>query len=198
MGLGSGVLIPDRYSRGRLSHLATWRCYLGLLIKLFTLACLLAFTDLHAKTRLRTKRTPAHELIRDTKISIVPPPNFRLIANGMGFAENQSGASITAIRFEQPLLSAKKHLNEAYFRRKDYRIVQTKAYKINHLSACWYELENIFMDRTTIEYILILGNKNEYVMIEAYCPKEYPLAAIAVKQSNFSVYYDSGASQTRK
>lgn len=108
----------------------------------------------------------------------------------MGFAENQSGASITAIRFQQPLQSAKKHLNEAYFRRKDYRIVQTKTYKINRLSAYWYELENVFIDRITVKYILILGNKNEYVMIEAYCPKEYPLAAIAVKQSIFSVYYD--------
>ena len=73
-----------------------------------------------------------------------------------------------------------------------------KSFRMNKLSAYWYELENQFMDRTTIKYILIIGNKHEHVMIEAYCPKEHQLANIALRKSLFTVYYDIDSISIKK
>lgn len=97
---------------------------------------------------------------------------------------------MAAIQSDKPLRSIREHLSEEYLRGKHYRIVEIKRYRINRMPAVWYELETEFYDRTTTKYILIIGNRKEHAMIEAYCPKEYPLAGIALRRSIFSVYYD--------
>ncbi len=154
------------------------------------LICFLPITEIHSQSKLKIKMTPEHTLMKDSKVFIVPPSNFRLLLNSLGYVNNETGAHFGVIQSNNSFNSIKSRLSEKYFLGKDYKIIEMKSYKINKLSACWYELENQFMDRTTIKYILIIGNKNEHAMIEAYCPKEHPLAILALKKSLFTVYYD--------
>lgn len=155
-----------------------------------SLLCLFVITEIRSQSKHKIKLTSEHKLIKDSKVFLIPPPNFRLLSHSWGYGSNETGASISVFQSQKSFSSIKRHLSDSYFRSKDYNIVEKKCYKINKMSACWYELVSYFYDRTTIKYILIIGNKHEHAMIEAYCPKEYQLANLAVRKSLFSVYYD--------
>ena len=55
---------------------------------------LLTSTVASGQKRIKTSLTAEHRRIKDTQVSIVPPPNFREISNQMGYADNETGAHI--------------------------------------------------------------------------------------------------------
>ena len=158
----------------------------------------LAITEIRSQSKLNIVLTQEHRLIKDSKVFIIPPENFRLLLDLMGYANNETGAHFSVIQSYKSFTSIKSHLSEKYLRGKEYKIIEMKSFRMNKLSAYWYELENQFMDRTTIKYILIIGNKHEHAMIEAYCPKEHQLANIALRKSLFTVYYDIDSVSIKK
>ena len=156
---------------------------------LISLFGLLTCTVSAGQKRIKTSLTAEHRQIKDTQVSSVPPPNFRELANLMGYADNETGASIVVFQSDKSFQSVKEYLSDNYFRKKGYRIIEKKQFKINRMPAAWYELGEEFMDRRVVKYILITGNSHGYAMLEGLCPLEYPLAAFALKRSLFSVYY---------
>lgn len=154
--------------------------------------------DLHSQSKLKTTITANHKLISGSKIFIVPPADFRLHFNSTGYVNNETGANFSVIQTSKSINTIKQHLSKTYLINKKYKIIEIKKYKINKLKAYWYELESEFFDRITTKYILIIGNKKEHAMIEAYCPIEYPLANIALRKSIFSVFYDIDSSAINK
>jgi hypothetical protein len=120
------------------------------------------------------------------------------LSNSLSYGSNETGANIGAIQSSKSFKSIKRHLSNEYFLKKKNKIIEVVKYKINKMPAVWYELESEFYDRITTKYILILGNKNEYAMIEAYCPKEYPLASLALKRSILTTFYDIDSLNIKK
>jgi len=158
--------------------------------RILILLCIVSINAVYSQTKLKTTVTADHKLIKYTKVFIIPPSGFRLGPNSIGYGNNETGANFSAIQSDKSLKSIKTHLSEKYFLNKKYKIIEIKKYKINKMSAVWYELESEFYDRVTTKYILIIGNKNEHAMIEGYCPKEYALAGIALRKALFTTYYD--------
>jgi len=163
-----------------------------------TVAFILAVFLLHSQTKLKTTLTADHKLIKYSKVFIIPPSGFRKNSNSIGYANNETGANVGAIQENKSIKSIINHLSEKYLLGKKYKIIEIKKYKINNMSAVWYELESEFYDRVTIKYILVIGNKKEHALIEAYCPKEYPLACIALKRSIFTTYYDTDSTYIKE
>lgn len=143
-----------------------------------------------AQKKLRIKCTEKHKLINGTKVFIIPPSGFRIHVNSQTFIHDETEASLGAMQSYTSIQSIIEHLSESYFQKKKYNVIECTKYKINAFNAVFYELENEFYDRVTTKFILVLGNKNEYVMIESYCPKEYPLASVALKKSMLTSFYD--------
>lgn len=143
-----------------------------------------------AQKKLKIKFTEKHKLISGTKVFVIPPLGFRLHVSSQCFIHDETGASLGAMQSYTSIQSIIEHLSESYFQKKKYKVIECTKYKINDFNAVFYELENEFFDRITTKFILVLGNKNEYVMIESYCPKEYPLASIALKESMLTSFYD--------
>jgi hypothetical protein len=133
-----------------------------------------------------------------SKLFIVPPSGFQLMLNSLGYQNNETGAHFIAHQNAKSFESIKNRFTEKYFLNKQYKIIEIKKMTINHLSACWYSYESSFIDKTTIKNILIIGNENEYAMIESLCPKEYPAAELALRKSIFSVYYDMDSTYIKK
>jgi hypothetical protein len=151
-----------------------------------------------SQIKLKTSITSDHKLIKDTKVFIIPPSGFRLLLNSLSYVSNETGASIGAIQSDKSLNSAERHLNKAYFLKRKYKIIEIVKYKINKLSAIWYELEDQFYDRITTKFILVIGDEREHAMIEAMCPKEHPLASLALKKSILSSIYDIDSTNMKK
>jgi hypothetical protein len=156
---------------------------------LISLFGLLTCSVSSGQKRINSSLTADHCQIKDTQVSIVPPPNFRILSNQMGYADNESGAHVVVEQSDKSFQSVKEYLSDHYFHKKGYKIIEKKQYKINRMPAAWYELNEEFMDRSVVKYILITGNSRGYAMLEALCPSEHPLAAMALKRSLFSVYY---------
>lgn len=133
-----------------------------------------------------------------TKVFMIPPSGFRLSLIGSGYVNNETGANFAVSQSTKSISSIKNHLSEKYLLSKNYRIIEIKKYWINGYTAYWYEVEDQFVDKTVTKFILVIGNKDGYAMIEAFCPKEYPLAAMAIKKSIFSVYYDADSIQIKR
>ena len=163
-----------------------------------TLIFIISVSISFSQKKLKTNITSDHKLIKDTKVFLVPPSGFRLLFNSLSYGSNETGASIGAIQSDKSLSSIKRHLSKEYFLKKKYKLIEVVKYKINKISAVWYELENEFYDRLTTKYILIIGNKKEYAMIEAYCPKEYPLASLALRRSILTSFYDIDSLNIKK
>lgn len=144
----------------------------------------------YAQTKLTNEISANHKLLKGTKVFIIPPAEYRLSFNSLGFGDTKTGANVGAFQSERPIDSIKRHLSKNYLIGRNYKIIEIAEYQINQLQAVWYELETEFYDRTTIKYILIIGNSKEHAMIEAYCPKEHQSASIELKKSIFSIYYD--------
>jgi hypothetical protein len=161
---------------------------------IYILSAFISFSQIKLKTNISTD----HKLLKDTKVFIAPPSGFRLSFNSLSYVSNETGASIGAIQSDKSFNSIKQHLSKEYFLKKKYKIIEIVKYKINKISAVWYEVEDVFYDRTTIKYILIIGNKKEYAMIEAYCPKEYPLAGLALRRSMLTSFYDIDSINIKK
>lgn len=154
------------------------------------LTILLTTSLSYSQKKLKIRWTEDHKLMNGTKVFIVPPAGFRLHVNSLSYVHNETGANIGAIQSYKPLKSITGHLSDSYFQKKKSKVIECKKLKINACSGVFYELEIEFFDRITTKYILVLGNKNEYVLIESYCPKEYPLANITLKKSMLTSFYD--------
>lgn len=155
-----------------------------------TLICLLAVSVSSSQVTLTTTITPDHQSIKDTKVLIVPPAGFHRAFNSQGYNHKETGANVGAVQSSQSFNSIKERLSKPYFLKKNYSVIEIIEYTMNNLSAVWYELESEFYGRITTKYIFVIGDENEYAMIEAYCPKEYPLASAALKKSMLSCFYD--------
>lgn len=148
--------------------------------------------------KINTVPTAQHKLMKDSKVFIIPPDNFRLSLNSLTYVHPETGANLGVIQSFTSFSSIKKHLNQAYFNKKKYTLIKKTKYTINKMSAIFFELESVFYGNVTTKYILIIGNKNEYAMIEAYCPKKIPLAGFAIKKSLTTIYYDIDSVEIKK
>lgn len=156
------------------------------------------FTEGYSQKKIRTTITPQHVRLNDSKIFIIPPPGFEKRLIGNDYANNETGAWIGAIQSEKSISTIVADLSKNYFIKKGYKITEIKELKFNKMMAWWYELETTFVDRTTVKYILVIGTNNEYAMMEALCPIEFPLANIALRRSLFTAYYDLDSTNIKK
>lgn len=145
-----------------------------------------------------SNKSPAHQLLNDTKSYIIPPPEFQLTANMLAYVSPSTGANFGVSHIHKDIAATIEHLSKAYFQKKDYEIIEIKKFKINKLKAVWYELEHVFYDRVNTKYILLVGNHQEHDMIEAYCPKSLTKVRAELKKSLLTAYYDLDSSHIKQ
>ena len=83
--------------------------------------------------KINTVPTAQHKLMKDSKVFIIPPDNFRLSLNSLTYVHPETGANLGVIQSFTSFSSIKKHLNQAYFNKKKYTLIKKTKYTINKI-----------------------------------------------------------------
>lgn len=144
----------------------------------------------HAQKRIRNAFDSTYTQAPNSKVFLHIPDAFEWRDNAQCYINPETGAHLSVEEVPKNLQRILDYLSPEHFYKKDYRIIESRKLSINKLKAHWYEIETCLVDKCMSKYILVIGNKKEYAMMEAYFPSSSQAVGLAMKRAMLGVYYD--------
>lgn len=156
------------------------------------LILLFSSTLLCAQQVIKNIPSEAHQNIRGTKISIVPPEGFTSGLNFFGLQQAESGSSIMVVDIPGPYSAVSKGITKENMLSKGVEVSSIENMTLNGLPAVFVTGRQYANGNSYIKYILVLGSELETIMINGVCPETFSEIGNKIKESMLSVIYNAG------
>lgn len=158
-----------------------------------TLTSLLVFISLIVigQKKIENKLTDAHQNIKGTKISLVPPNGFTESLNFLGLQQAESGSSIILLDFPGPYAEISKGLTKESMLSKGIEAKKIENLMINSLPALFVTGTQKAYGNLYTKYILVFGTNNETIMIHGVHPLSLKKIGKEIEKSLLTVYYEA-------
>jgi hypothetical protein len=156
------------------------------LIGLFTIS--LTF----GQKEINNTRTDNHKQIAGTKFFLIPPTGFINATSFQGFQQINSGASLLVMEIPGPFSESTKGFNEQRLKTQGVILRKMEDIKVNGNQGLFLTTEQFAYGTNFSKYILVFGDSKATYMVNGTFPKEVTELDKDVRESMFSVVYESG------
>lgn len=138
------------------------------------------------------KLSDKHIRIPGTKVSIIPPADFKLSNKIKGFQKAESAASITVVAVPGNIENNLLAFSKSALLKSNMFMLSEKNLIINNLRTKLITVKQIMYNRSYIKYMLITGNKYEtYLLNGIILERNIKSEAKDIVKSLLSIVYES-------
>lgn len=159
---------------------------------LLTLLGLFTLVSTFGQGEINNLKTDKHKQIAGTKFFLIPPKGFVDATNFQGFQQLNSGASILVMEIPAPFLESTQGFTEQGLRTRGVVLKKKEEIKVNEYQGLFLTTEQFAYGTNFVKYILVFGNSKATYMVNGTFPKETGALDNDIRESMFSVVYESG------
>jgi len=159
---------------------------------LLTLIGLLTIISTFGQGEINNTKTDKHKQIAGTKFFLVPPTGFIPATTFQGYQQMNSGASILVMEIPGPFSESTKGFNEQGLKTQGVVLKKREEIKVNGNQGLFLTTEQFAYGTNYSKYILVFGDSKATYMVNGTFPKEVTDLEKDVRESMFSVVYESG------
>ena len=159
---------------------------------LLTLIGLLTITSTFGQGEINNTKTDKHKQIAGTKFFLVPPTGFIPATTFQGYQQLNSGASILVMEIPEPFSESTKGFNEQGIKTQGVVLKKKEEIKVNGNQGLFLTTEQFAYGTNYSKYILVFGDSKATYMVNGTFPKEVTELEKDIRESMFSVIYESG------
>lgn len=159
---------------------------------LLTLIGLLTIFSTFGQGEINSTKTDKHKQIVGTKFFLIPPTGFIPATNFQGFQEMNSGASILVMEIPGPFSESTKGFNEQGLKTQGVVLKKKEEVSVNGKQGLFLTSEQFAYGTNYSKYILVFGDSKATYMVNGTFPKEVTDLEKNIRESMFSVVYESG------
>lgn len=157
----------------------------ALLLLFFLLA-----TTLASQNTIVNILSSAHQPMKGTKLSLVPPESFVEAENFLGLQHTESGSSIMLLNIPGPYSSVAAGINKQNMLRQGVEMTELTHLFFNGLPAMFIRGKQKAYGQSYIKYVLIFGSEEETILINGVFPKKEKVIGQAIERSMRSTFYE--------
>jgi hypothetical protein len=158
---------------------------------ILTLLTLLLFQHLFGQRIIENKLTEAHQNIKGTKISLIPPDGFTDGQNFLGLQQAEMRSSILVLDIPGPYTEISAGINKKNLQSKGIELQAVENLTINSLPAIFVTGTQKASGTQYTKYILVFGTESETIMINGVHPDDLKLVGEQIRNAMYSVYYEA-------
>lgn len=140
---------------------------------------------------IENKLTNEHQIIKGTKVSMIPPKGFTDGLNFTGLQQTESGSSIIVLEIPGPFSETSKGITRENMHSKGIEVEKIENLTLNQLPAIFVKGTQNAYGNIFTKYILTFGTDQETIMINGVCPENLKKAGDEIKKSMLSVFYEA-------
>ncbi len=159
---------------------------------LLTLIGLVTIISAFGQGEINNIKTDKHKQIAGTKFFLIPPTGFINATNFQGFQQMNSGASILVMEIPGPFSESTKGFNEQGLKTQGVTLKKKEEIKVNGNQGLFLTTEQFANGTNYSKYILVFGDTKTTFMVNGTFPKEITSFDKDIRESMFSVIYESG------
>lgn len=158
---------------------------------ILTLLTLLLFQLSFGQQIIENKLTEAHQNIKGTKISLIPPDGFTDGQNFLGLQQAEMRSSILVLDIPGPYAEISAGINKKNLQSKGIELQAVENLTINSLPAIFVTGTQKASGTQYTKYILVFGTESETIMINGVHPDDLKLVGEQIRNAMHSVYYEA-------
>jgi len=139
---------------------------------------------------LVNKETELHTTIKGTTLKIIPPKNFKVAKDFLGFYQLSTHSTIAAFEFQNNFSSQTLGFSKKHMANSEFEVYEIKRFKINNDSAVYVSSKQLWQGEYFYKEILAIGNDKKTVVINAGCIIEHVEMVKELKKSLFTSFID--------
>jgi hypothetical protein len=159
---------------------------------LLTLIGLLTISSTFGQGEINNTKTGKHKQIAGTKFFLVPPTGFTAATTFQGYQQMHSGASILVMEIPGPFSESTKGFNEQGLKTQGVVLKKKEEIKVNGNQGLFLTTDQFAYGTNYSKYILVFGDSKATYMVNGTFPKEVTELEKDIRESMFSVVYESG------
>jgi hypothetical protein len=140
---------------------------------------------------IENKLTEAHQNIKGTKISLIPPDGFTDAQNFLGLQQAEMRSSILVLDIPGPYTEVSKGITKKNLQSKGVEMQSIENLTINSLPAIFVTGTQKASGTQYTKYILVFGTESETIMINGVHPDDLKLVGEQIRNAMRSVYYEA-------
>ncbi|HUH73510.1 MAG TPA: hypothetical protein VLZ75_03790 [Chitinophagales bacterium] len=150
--------------------------------------------QLMADNSINNTLTSEHVYIKGTKISLIPPKDFKSSKNFLGLEHNESGSSIMITEVPAGFSEISKGITQENLLQNGVVAEKIESLTFNQLPAVLVKGTQNSNGKDYSKYILIFGTENESFILNGIFLKNYIRAGEEIKKSMLTSYFDKSQS----
>lgn len=158
--------------------------------KLITLISFITTLTVYGQNAIENKLTDAHQDIKQTKISLIPPTGFSVGQDFIGFQQNDFDSRIMVLDFPEPYSMTSEVITNQILTNKDIEVKKIEDITINGLQAVLITMIQKNGNNIYAKFVLILGTKEESVVLIGVSPSNLKEISAEIRKSILTVFYD--------
>jgi len=148
-------------------------------------------STLFAQTILTNNLTQEHKEVRGSKISLIPPPEFSVATNFLGFQHTATNSSIMILDVPGPYAEIAKSLTTENLLKQGVIVQEIEQITMNGLPSMLITGQQTAYDLDFKKFTLVFGTDKESIMINGIVPLADSSRTEWVKKSVLSTVYDA-------
>lgn len=152
---------------------------------------ILNFSVLLGQQVISNPLTKEYKEIRGSKVSIIPPSDFTISKNFMGFQQVETNSSIMVLDMPTSYTTVIKGFTKENFEKVGLKIESIDTLIINHRESILVKGVQFIYEQNYTKYILAFGTDSETIMINGACLVEEHSMSEQIKKAILTTVYDS-------
>jgi len=144
----------------------------------------------YSQTTIDGTLTEKHQEVRGSKISMVPPKDFKVATNFMGFQHAETNSSVMVMDIPGPFTKVSGGLNAENLLKQGVRVDSIQNIRVNGLPGLLIKGEQTAHGIDFLKYSLAFGTDTETILISGVVPKDNSDFEQRVKKAILSVIYN--------
>ena len=154
------------------------------------LGTLLCSISIFAQTTIATTLTLAHQEIRGSKISMIPPKDFDVATNFLGFQQKETNSSVMVMDIPGPYSKVSGSLTKENLLKQGVTVESIANITVNGLPGVLVTAEQTAYEVVFRKYSLAFGTENETILISGSVPKGNAALEQSVKNALLTTFYE--------
>lgn len=157
----------------------------------YTLFILLLSVSFFGQTTINTTKTPQHQEIRGSKISMIAPKAFVVGTNFMGFQQAETNSSIMVVEIPGAFAEISKGLTKENLQKQGVQVERIESSTINQFPGLFITAEQTTKEVLFRKYFLVFGTDKETIVITGMVPKGSAEIENLIKNALMTTFYDA-------
>ena len=158
--------------------------------KLLLIIALCNLSTIFGQQIITTSLTEGHKEIRGSKVSMIPPNDFTVATNFMGFQQEDTNSSIMVLDFPTSYTTVIKGFTKENFEKAGLKMEAVDTLTLNNKPAILVRGVQFIYEQNYTKYILVFGSETETIMINGASVMDKPLLSTSIKNAMLTVVYD--------